>query len=216
MRILKYLPLFILGVSLSFMGCKSHKKTVVDNGDVVTYNTRRTFNQHYYEGAKLKALGDYEAATKEYNLALAEIPNSHEVMYQLANIYFKNKKLEEAIHWAELSVKKNKDYNFWYFGQLAQMYSSAKQYDKAAETFATMVDKEPERKSTYEEAGNQYLNAKKPKEAIKFFEKSLSKFGSEESLCRKLEELYFDLGQPNEAIRIIKRLSDSNPNDIKL
>lgn len=201
--------------SLSFMSCKLHKKTVADTGDKVSYSTRQAYNKHYYDGAKLKVLGDYVAAAKEFNLALAEIPGNHEVMYQLANIYFKDKKLEEAIRWAEMAVKKNPDYNFWYYGQLAQMYSTAKQYDKAASTFTTMVEKEPNRKSTYEEAGNQYLNAKKPKEAAKFFEKSISKFGAEESLCRKLEELYFDLGQPNDAVRIIKKLSDTYPSDVK-
>lgn len=215
MKLLRYLQILTLLFSLSFISCKSHKGTVSDNGDIVSYNTRKVFNQHYYEGAKLKALGDYVAAAKEFNLALNEIPGSHEVMYQLANIYFKDKKLDEAIHWAELSVKKNPEYNYWYYGQLAQMYSTAKQYDKSAATFAAMVDKEPGRKANYEEAGNQYLNAKKPKEAVKFFEKSISKFGVEENICRKLEELYFDMGQPNNAIRIIKKLTDTYPTDIK-
>lgn len=215
MKLLRYLQILTLLFSLSFISCKSHKGTVSDNGDIVSYNTRKVFNQHYYEGAKLKALGDYVAAAKEFNLALNEIPGSHEVMYQLANIYFKDKKLDEAIHWAELSVKKNSEYNYWYYGQLAQMYSTAKQYDKSAATFAAMVDKEPGRKANYEEAGNQYLNAKKPKEAVKFFEKSISKFGVEENICRKLEELYFDMGQPNDAIRIIKKLTDTYPTDIK-
>jgi tetratricopeptide (TPR) repeat protein len=214
MRILRYVQILTLLVSLSFFSCKSHKGAGSKQDDV-SYNTRKVYNQHYYEGAKLKAIGDYVAAAREFNLALAEIPNSHEAMYQLANIYFKDKKLDEAIHWAELAVKKNPDYNFWYFGQLAQMYSTAKQYSKSAETFATMVAKEPERKSNYEEAGNQYLNDKKPFEAVKYFEKSISKFGPEESICRKLEALYFDLGQPNEANRIVKKLSDTYPSDIK-
>jgi len=214
MRVLRYLQILTLLFSLSFSSCKS-RKGASSLQDEVSYNTRKVYNQHYYEGAKLKALGDYVAAAREFNLALNEIPGSYEAMYQLANIYFKDKKLEEAIHWAELAVKKNPNYNYWYYGQLAQMYSTAKQYDKSAGTFATMVDKEPQRKANYEEAGNQYLNAKKPKEAVKFFENSISKFGVEESICRKLEELYFDMGQPNDALRIIKKLSDTYPSDIK-
>ena len=134
------MQILTLLVSLSFFSCKSHKGAGSKQDDV-SYNTRKVYNHHYYEGAKLKAIGDYVAAAREFNLALAEIPNSHEAMYQLANIYFKDKKLDEAIHWAELAVKKNPDYNFWYFGQLAQMYSTAKQYSKSAETFATMVAK---------------------------------------------------------------------------
>ena len=104
------------------------------------------------------------------------IPSSHEVMYQLANIYFKDKKLDEAIHWAELAVKNNPEYNYWYYGQLAQIYSTAKLYDKSATVFAEMVEKEADRKSNYEEAGNQLLNAKKPKEAAKYFERYITKY----------------------------------------
>jgi tetratricopeptide (TPR) repeat protein len=208
------LGLFML-VLLALNSCKSHKKIVKDGKDEVNYEVRKSYNEHYYEGAKFKILGDYTAAIGEFKLALLDIPNSHEAMYQLGNIYFKDKKLEEAIHWAEKAVKANSKYNFWYFGQLAQMYSTAKMYEKSSATFALMVDKEPERRSNYEEAGNQFLNAKKPKEAIKYFEKCITKFGPNEELCRKLEDLYFDLNQPNDAIRIIKKLSDSNPNDVK-
>lgn len=216
MRIFKYLQFIILVISIGFMSCKTHKKIIAENGDIVSYSTRQAFNKHYYDGAKLKILGDYVQAAKEFNLALAQIPRNHEVMYQLANIYFKDKKIDEAVHWAELAVKNNPGYNFWYGGQLAQIYSTAGLYDKAAATFAFMIEKEPERKSLYEEAGNQLLNAKKPKEAVKYFEKSVSKFGPEEGICRKLENLYFDMGQPNDAVRIIKKLSDLDPSSIKL
>ncbi len=207
--------LWILLALAVLAGCKSKKTTVSKDKDGISYGVQKSFNQHYYEGAKQKALGNYTEAESEFELALKVIPGSHEAMYQLGNTYFKDKKLDEAIHWSELAVKKNPDYNFWYYGQLAQMYSTAKMYDKSASTFATMVDNEPERKSNYEEAGNQYLNAKKPKEAIKYFEKSISKFGPAEELCRKLEELYFDLQMPNDAIRVIKKLSDTYPYDIK-
>jgi len=215
MRSLRYLQSVLLLISLCIISCKSRKITPVTKSGEVSYNTQRSFDQHYYEGAKLKALGYFDDAIKEFKEALSLIPSSHDVMYQLANIHFKNKNNEEAIHWGEQALQKNPNYNFWYYGQLAQMYSVTGQYEKSAAIFVQMVEKEPERRSNYEEAGNQYLNAKKPKEALKFFEKSIAKFGPDEQSARKLEELYFDLGQPNEALRIIKKLSDSYPNDVK-
>lgn len=214
MKILRYLQILTLILALSFSSCKLHKNSI-GKEDKVSYNTRKIYNQHYYEAAKLKVLGDYVAAAKEFNQALDAIPNDHEVMYQLANIYFKDKKLDEAIHWAELAVKNNPIYNYWYYGQLGQMYSTAKMYDKSAAIFSQMVEKETDRKSNYEEAGNQLLNAKKPKEATKYFEKYIFKFGAEENICRKLEALYFDINQPNDGVRIIKKLSDTYPSDVK-
>jgi len=214
MKILRYLQILTLILALSFSSCKLHKNSI-GKEDKVSYNTRKIYNQHYYEAAKLKVLGDYVAAAKEFNQALDAIPSDHEVMYQLANIYFKDKKLDEAIHWAELAVKNNPIYNYWYYGQLGQMYSTAKMYDKSAAIFSQMVEKESDRKSNYEEAGNQLLNAKKSKEATKYFEKYIFKFGAEENICRKLEALYFDLNQPNDGVRIIKKLSDTYPSDVK-
>ncbi len=214
MKILRYLQILTLILALSFSSCKLHKNSIGKEAKV-SYNTRKIYNQHYYEAAKLKVLGDYVAAAKEFNQALAAIPNDHEVIYQLANIYFKDKKLDEAIHWAELAVKNNPIYNYWYYGQLGQMYSTAKMYDKSAAIFSQMVEKETDRKSNYEEAGNQLLNAKKPKEATKYFEKYIFKFGAEENICRKLEALYFDINQPNDGVRIIRKLSDTYPSDVK-
>ncbi len=208
---MKYLPFFIC---LCLFSCKVQKRSLND-GNEANYTVQKKFNQHYYDGAKLKAIGDYEAAIKEFKLALKVNPKSHELLYQLANSYFKAKKLDEALPWAEQAVKKNKEYNFWYSGQLAQLYSLAKQYDKSSEVFASMVEKDPKRKSNYEEAGNQYLNAKKPKEAAMYFEKSISKFGPDEKICRKLEQLYFELGKPDDAIRIQKQLAETYPSEIK-
>jgi len=215
MKLLSYLLAAILLLSLGLFACKSQKSSTDNSKDKVSYNTRKAYNQYYYQGAKLKALGAYDDAVKEFEKALGLIPDSHESFYQLGNIYFKLNRLEEAIHYAELAIKKNPEFNFWYHGQLAQMYSKARQYDKSAAVFAEMVEKEPGRKSNYEEAGNQYINANKPKEAIKYYEKSLSKFGEEENVSRKLEQIYFELNQPKEAVRVIKKLSDTYPSEIK-
>jgi len=217
MRVPFALIYIFLSVLLGLSSCKSTKTNVSDDGeDKVSYSTRKSFNQHYYDGAKAKILGDYVEAEKSFAKALLLIPNDHETMYQLANIHFKNKKTEEAIHWAELSIKKNPKYNHWYYGQLAQMYSTTGMYDKSAEIFVKMIDKDPGRKTNYQEAGNQFLNAKKPREAVKYFEKSIAKFGPEEEICRKLEDLYFALNQPEDAIRIITKLSETYPSDVRI
>ena len=215
MNLTRYNLLFLLALSLFGAGCGAKKNTGGQKSDGVSYNTRKTFNQHYYEGAKQKALGNFTESAAEFNKALEYIPNSHEVMYQLANVYFKDKKIQDAMVWAEKAVKANPDYSYWYYGQLGQIYNVLKLYDKSAATFAVMVEKEPNRKANYEEAGNQYLNAGKMKEAAKYFEKYITKFGVTEDVCRKLESAYLELNMPNDALRVIKKLSESNPTDVR-
>lgn len=210
----RWLWVFIAGVGL--MACKSGANHASKDTDKVSYNTRKTYNQYYYDGAKAKILGNYDEAESLFEKALKTIPDDHEAMYQLANVQFKNKKNDLALHWAELSVKHNPGYNHWYYGQLAQLYSTTGQYDKSAALFAKMVEKDPARKSNYHEAGNQYINARKPREAIKYFEKSLQKFGPEEEICRKLENIYYSLNQPDEAIRVMRKLADTYPGDLRI
>ncbi|MCB9252165.1 MAG: tetratricopeptide repeat protein [Flavobacteriales bacterium] len=208
------LPLLFPGL-ITLSACKSGSHASREPDSEVGYMTRKTFNNHYYNGAKAKVLGQYELAISEFEKAVNIIPGSHEAIYQLANVLFKEKRNDEAIHWAEIAIKRNKTYNHWYYGQLAQMYSVTRQYQKSAELFKKMVEKDPDRKSNYIEAGNQFINAENYKEAVYYFEKYIDKFGPVEEVCRKLENLYFGFNKPEDAVMIIEKLALAHPDNVQ-
>ena len=184
---------------LLFASCKS-KKIQSEN---LTYEQKVKFNDHYFNASKQKSIGNFDEAFKEFEASYRINPKSHACMYQMANISFRNKKLDEAIYWAEKSVKTNPNYNHWYYGQLGQFYNRAGQYEKAANVFEKMMDNEPYRPTNYLEAANQNINAQSYKEAIKILNKYQETFGVEEESARKLEQLYIKLNKPEQALNEI-------------
>lgn len=198
-----------------FYSCKSSKTSTSKSVDEISYNALKLFNQSYYEGAKQKSLGNYEKALIEFKIALDIVPAHHETMYQIANIYLKQSKMEDAIYWAEKAVNTNSNFNFWYYEQLARIYNLTYNFAKSAEVYSKIVEKEPSRKEIYEKTADQYIQINNNFEAIKYLRNYISKYGPDEDVCRKLEKLYNNTNQPEEAYKIIKLLSESYPGDTK-
>lgn len=196
---------------LLFASCRS-KKIQSEN---LTFEQRVKFNEHFFNASKQKAIGNYDEAYKEFEASYRINPKSHASMYQLANISFKNKQLDEAIYWGEKSIKANPIYNHWYFGQLGQFYNRAGQYEKSASVFSKMIENEPYRPTNYIEAANQNINAQSYKEAIKILNKYQEKFGVEEESARKLEQLYLKLNKPELALNEIAKLTLANPDEVR-
>lgn len=203
--LLLILPLAVL------VSCKSRKHS----GQTLSYQQRVKFNEHYFEATKEKALGNGEGAFKEFQSAYKIDPASHAVMYQLANLSFKNKNLTEAIYWGEKAVKANPEYNHWYFGQLAQFYNRDGKFEKSAEIFSHMIDKDPNRSSNYLEAANQYVNAADYKNAARVLTQYQTRFGIDEESARKLEQLYIKLKKPEQAVKEIAKLTQASPDEVR-
>jgi tetratricopeptide (TPR) repeat protein len=201
---------YLLIVS-TFISCKSLFK----KSKPISYDDRKKFDHLYYEASKQKALGNFDVAYKSFEQALKIDAANHAVMYQLANINFKQKKLTDAIYWAEKSVKANPEYNHWYYGQLGQFYNKEGSFLKAAGVFEKMIDSEPGRVSNYTETANQYLNAGKFTEAAKILNQYQDKFGVDEESARKLEQIYMQLKKPDKALAEILKLTIAYPDEVR-
>lgn len=195
---------------LMFSSCKARKGSQHSGLD---YAQKLKFDQHYFNGARNKIQGDYAKSLELFHDALKIDARNHAVMYQLANVYFKSQQLPEAIHWAEQAVKYCPNYNFWYYGQLAQFYNKSGNYQKSADVFGRMIREEPERKSNYTEISNQYLNLQKPLEAVKWLDEYEKRFGVQEDIVRRKESIYVKLGEYDKAVNEIKKLLQREPDE---
>lgn len=204
---MRILPLFLYSLVL-LTACGSRKEVGERS---LPYGQLLKFNEAYFAGASQKVQGNYGKAIEEFQLALKINPSSHEVMYQLGNLYFKNQQLNEAIHWAEQAVQRNPSFNFWYCGQLAQMYNKSGQYQKSADIFEIMIAEEPEKENNYLEIANQYLNLQQAREAIKWLDSYEKKIGYRENIIRKKEGIYLKLGEYDKAAAEIQKLLLSAP-----
>lgn len=194
-----------------FASCRSRKI----QSDNLPYEQKVKFNEHYFNASKQKSIGNFDEAFKEFEACYRINPKSHATMYQLANISFRNKNLDEAIYWGEKSIKTNPNYNHWYYGQLGQFYNRAGQFEKAAKIFEKMIGNEPYRSTNYIEAANQNINAQSFKDAIKILNKYQEIFGVEEESARKLEQLYIKLNKPEQALNEIVKLTVANPDEVR-
>ncbi|MBI1307868.1 MAG: tetratricopeptide repeat protein [Bacteroidetes bacterium] len=204
------IALFLSAVVL-LSSCAGRKKT---SASQLTFQQKSLFDKYYFEAIKLKVLGDYTGAATQFADALKVDPNSHAAMYQMANLNMAQRNFHEAVYWAERSVKYAPDFNFWYYGQLAQAYNKVAEFKKSAETFVKMIDAEPGRRTNYIEAGNQFINAKELKSALQIINKYEDKFGVDEESAQKKSEILFALGKSSDAIQAIQKLVKAYPGEV--
>lgn len=204
--------LILLSTSL-LTACSSLKNK--DKGYTLDFQTKRKFQHYYFEASKQKILGNNNEAMELFNSALKVDPRSHATMYQIANLFYSDKRLNEAIYWAEKSVEANPKFNFWYYGQLGQFYNRAEEFEKSAKVFEIMIKHEPGKKSNYAEASNQYFNTGQFKDALRILQSYQAKFGVDEISARKIEGLYFRMNKPDDAVAAIQQLVDKDPANLK-
>ncbi|MCC6721273.1 MAG: tetratricopeptide repeat protein [Bacteroidia bacterium] len=196
-----------------FYSCKSGKTS--KSKKKISYNSQKLFNSNYYEGSKQKILGNYNEALKEFKSALDILPQHHETMYQIGNIYLKLNKIEEAKYWSLKALKLNKSYNFWYYEQLIKIYNINKEYNESSELYSTIIKKEPSRKEVYEKAAEILEYTENYEEAANYLKTYIELFGPEEDACKKLSKYYDKLYKHDEACKILKLLSDTYPSNTK-
>lgn len=205
-RILLIVVIFLL------QSCGIFRKKGVSQ---LSYEEKRKFEEAYFKASTEKVLGNTDEAIESFKDALDTDPSCHACMYQIANLNYAKQYLDDAIYWAEASVKYNPDYNFWYYGQLGQFYNRKGNYLKSAEIFAKMAELEPNRSSNYIEAANQFINASEFKRSLEMLEKYESRFGTDEESARKMEGLWTQLGKPEKANESLEKLVKANPGNVR-
>ncbi len=175
------------------------------------YSKRKKFEHLYLEAAKQKVLGNTDKAVGLFEEALKVYPTSHEAMYQLAGLYFRQSEYYLALEWSQKSVSTIKEYNHWYYGQLAQCYFQIGKFEQSAKTFEKMINEEPRNAELYVQASNQYLNANDPARAVDMLNKLEERIGISETSATKKEYIFLKLGRTDDAIEALRALVETFP-----
>ncbi|MBT8326122.1 MAG: tetratricopeptide repeat protein, partial [Bacteroidia bacterium] len=177
----------------------------------MSYSQQKTFEEFYFEASKQKILNNQEKALKLFQSALETYPKSDATMYQLARLFYQMDQYNQALYWSEKAVSTSKNYNKWYFGQLAQFYNRFGKYEESAKVFQSMIGEEPDNKENYIEAANQFFNAKKYQESIAVLMEMQTRFGIEEASSTRLEYVYTSIGESEMALAELEKLSKKYP-----
>jgi len=163
---------------------------------------------HYTMGQVYDLLGMTNRAVLEYEEALHYDKSSYLSHLRLGAGYARLNLLTEAIDELRLVNQLNpEDLQSHYL--LALIYSTRKEYDKAAEEYelilTTFSEAEPKNIQIYNYLGQLYYSQKKYDQAIKQYEKILSFEPKNADILYLLGSLYWEVEKQDEAIGLLKK-----------
>ncbi len=164
----------------------------------------------YYEATRHKILGDYYKAEELFKKCLQIDPEDAAAMYELAEIYKRQKLYEDALSYAAQAVEHD-DSNKWYKYLLLQLYQSAGEYEEAEEIIGRLIAEDPDYLDYYQDLALNYLYAGKYKDAIKTYNIIEKKIGVTEHISIQKEKIYLLMKKPDKAIEEIEALSEAYP-----
>jgi len=200
--------LIILLLAVSFTACKSTKS--ISKESVETQDNSSVF----IDANREKMLGNYEAAALLYKKALSINPTDEASMFELARIYARQNKVEEALSYAKGAAESDKE-NVYYQLLLARLLQADENYEEAAAVLEIVVALKPNFSEYYNKLAVSYLYAGKPMEAIAVYNRLEEKIGVTEELSMKKQSIYLQANKVNKAVEELENLIVSYPNEPK-
>jgi tetratricopeptide (TPR) repeat protein len=166
----------------------------------------------FFDAEKAKVVEDWDAATKSYTDVLTIQPDNADAHFQLANIYLRLKKGDQAETEGFTAVRLDPG-NKWYLEVLATVYMSENKVKEATETFKILVDKFPGNPDYYFNLAMMYTRTNQFENAIKIYDLFEKNFGIDESVIDAKKELYLHLNRFNDAVNEVHKLVDAYPGE---
>ena len=167
----------------------------------------------FLDAEKAKVTEDWDAAIKSYNEVISIDGKNHNAHFQLAQIYFNQRKLAEAQKEAEDAYKLDET-NKWYLEMLANIYMSEGKTREAAETFRALMQKFPNDPDNYLNLGFMQAREGQFEQAVKTYDQYEKLFGIDESVVLEKKNMYLRLNKFNDAVNEIHKLVDAFPGEI--
>ena len=168
----------------------------------------------YYEASKEKVIGNYDKALELYKQALEADPKDAASMYEIANVYTEQRKIAEAVPYAEQAVAADPS-NKWYKILLIGLYQTQGKYAEAGKIIDTLIESDPENLEYYEDKALNHIYNNDYKDAIKAYDILEQKLGVNEDISIQKEKIYIMIGKPEKAIEEMQKLSDAYPDDTR-
>ncbi len=219
----KYSLLFSAVLILLYAGCSSSEKTTVKDDEfqndeqisetVSPADNKNKAMEYFINGSVLETEGDYPRAIEEFQNAL-KYDTSAGIYYALGKNYYYLGKTPLALQYTKKAVQLNPD-RMEYKSQLADIFSSASQFDSAAVVLEKMIASDSASLSSYYRLARIYENSK-PLSAIRIYKKLTEVIGSDWNVLIRIADLYEKMGNIDEAANTIKELLKIDPGNTSL
>ncbi len=170
---------------------------------------------HYMTGQIYDLLGDPKRAAMAYKAASQFDPSSYLIRLRLGVDYARLNMLGAAVEELNMVGELNKDELQSHY-LLALIYSSTRQFDKAAEEYeyilTTFSESDPKNIEIHGYLGQLYYSQKKYDQALKQFEQIYALEPENADIMYLLGSLYIETGRSEEAFEILNKSIKINPN----
>jgi tetratricopeptide (TPR) repeat protein len=176
--------------------------------------------QRYKDLAGIYNSSDYvDRAISEYKKAIGDDPESLFLRVQLAGLYWRVSRIQDAVDEIQSVLKINPNdldahrlLAHIYLSTLGESNSNAPSHDALEKTiaeFETVYRLDPSDAESALMLGRLYKANNEPKKAAAVFEKVLSENPDSQQVLVNLTQLYFDQGDYNKIISLLKNVPDS-------
>jgi tetratricopeptide (TPR) repeat protein len=202
----KILPLFIILLLSSCGIFKHHKNTALTDSEKLE-NTSL-----FVDGCKEKILGDYDKAMTDFQACIKADPLNSGALYELAGMYYLQKKDKEALSMIEKAVKLEPA-NVWYKLLNANLLIAANRYKDALNIYEDLTKTNPDNLDYFLDLAEGYLYLGKYTDAIRVYDEIEKKTGINEDISLQKEKIYLALKKFDKAAAEIQKLIDAFPSE---
>ena len=189
-------------------------QTVVGEKNKLSEAQQTKAEMFFYEGLRLKALGDYRTAAINFDKVIAIDPNQAAAFYELSQMYLEMKTPETAFIYA-LKATTLDPKNEWYLIAAAEASEKSGSYLKAEKFYKALIELKPAHIENYFSLANMQLARKKYKEALRTYDILSKKLGLTEELAIQKEKIWLKLNKVHKALAEIQTLIDHYPKEPK-
>ena len=189
-------------------------QTIVGDKNKLSEAQQTKAEMFFYEGLRLKALGDYRTAVINFDKVIAIDPNQAAAFYELSQMYLEMKTPETAFIYA-LKAATLDPKNEWYLIAAAEASEKSGSYLKAEKFYKALIELKPAHIENYFSLANMQLARKKYKEALRTYDILSKKLGVTEELAIQKEKIWLKLNKVPKALAEIQTLIDRYPKEPK-
>ena len=168
----------------------------------------------FVDAARAKITNNFEMALKKYNECLNIDPDNDAAMYEIAQIYYAQNKITDAISFAKNAAALNPK-NDWYQILLADVYGKNNQVSDVINVYKLLVKNNPENIEYYFQLANAYSVGKKPNDALKTYDKIEAITGINPDVSSEKERIYLAQNKVDKAIIEVQKLINNFPKEAK-
>ncbi len=208
---------------LIYAGCSSSEKTTVKDEEIQNdeqisetaspADNKNKATEFFINGSILETKGDYAGAILEFQDAL-KYDTSAGIYYALGKNYYNLGKTPQALQYTKKAVQLEPE-RMEYKSQLADIFSSASQFDSAAVVLEDMIARDSTSLTSYYRLARIYENSK-PLSAIRIYKKLVGVIGADWNVLIRVAELYEKMGNIEDAANTIKELLKIDPGNTSL